>query len=115
MFTTSWDDSFIDAYCKYYKCNKPKFYEQVLWNCHWWFFPLTFFFRMIAVIRPSFVRSEKNALLSIANTNSDREFHSELCSLNYLFHRDANLIKRIFNIRLSEKKLKKLKQIIVYH
>jgi len=114
MFTTSWNDSFINAYCKYYKCNETQFYEQVLWNCHWWFSPLTLFFRIIAWIHPNFVRSEKNALFSIANTNSDREFHSELCSLNYLHHRDANFVKRILNIRLSEKKLKKLKQKVVH-
>lgn len=108
-----WNEAFIDAYCDYFKCKKQKFYNQVLWSCYWWHFPFVQLFKLVAFICPSFVAFERNVLLSIANTNCDREFYSELGGLNYLFHRDAHILKKILHLRLSEKKLEKLKVLII--
>jgi hypothetical protein len=113
MNNVIWNVSFIDAYCNFFKCTKATYYEEVLWSCYCWHFPLSLIFKLIAFFIPNFLALDKNLLCLLADAKCDREFYSEIGSFSYLFHRDSNIIKRILHMRLSSKKLEKLKCIII--
>jgi hypothetical protein len=108
-----WPHSFKEGFCQLY-CYKPKDYERaVFWRCLYRHsLPLA---AVLYSLKPEFFREDFDFIREVGNITSGEMFKAEL---NFFYGRNVrekNWLRRIFAIRVSAKRMLKLKNRIFTH
>lgn len=108
LVTGSWPRTFQDAFCEKYCCASEDYETEVFWHClyrhslpvAWWIFKRD----------PDFFREDFDLIREVGTMSNPETFRSEV---NFFYGRnlrDKNWIRRVFFIRISAKRLIKLKK-----
>jgi hypothetical protein len=102
-----WPKNFKEAFCERYRCSPDMYENQVFWRCLYRHaLPVA---ALIYWFNPEFFKEDFDLIREIDKMNSPEVFRSEL---NFFYGRnlrDKSWIRRTFYIRLSAKRLLKLK------
>ncbi len=102
-----WPKSFKQAFCEKYGCSQDVYEEKVFWCCLYRHaLPLA---AVIYWLKPDFFKEDFDLIREIDKMNSPEVFRSELNFFHGRNVRDKNWIRRGLCIRLSAKRLLKLK------
>ncbi len=104
-----WSKSFKTIYCETYRCDPNDYVKRVFSRCLFWHaVPLA---PIIARIDPFFFQEDLEFIREIGEVRNSGEFKSELNRFYGRNLRDQNWIRRKLLLRVSAKKLLKLKDL----
>jgi len=105
-----WPKSFKEAFCDKYQCPAELYEKKVFWRCLYRHaLPAA---ALIFWCKPDFFREDFDLIREIDQMRSPDVFRSELNFFYGRNMRDKNWIRRAFYIRLSGKRLLKLKGLL---
>lgn len=105
--TLLWPKGFKEAFCERYRCSPEMYERRVFWrSLYRHAVPLA---ALIYWLKPEFFKEDFDLIRELDRMNNPEIFRSELNFFYGRNMRDRNWIRRTFYIRLSAKRILKLK------